>query len=209
MDNGDPSGHDIGDMLDIMDIGGMLGSIGLPVAAQAIGLAENVATGQNGNGFAYWLLAMDRRPKRGHSPNIVLGKTIVEDTAGVTKLKSDVASARAKGYTFTDIAFYGHGDQNLNLGNTHGAEIAWGSPNRSGMGNVLRDPELEDLFKGAVTPNVRVELNFCHSLDHSMLVTVPMFWRELAPQADIWGVYGEVYWFGDYTALPQLQHYDK
>ncbi len=34
VDNDDPSGNDIGDMLSVMDIGGMLDSIGLPVASQ-------------------------------------------------------------------------------------------------------------------------------------------------------------------------------
>jgi len=220
----DPSGNDYGDF----DI--RLSSILAPLfSVSAFGTAGGSMLGTaleeeplgsfspyTGNGFAYYFEANTKRTRKSFSrstgyPALSYGKTIVEDGAGVSKMKSDVADIKAKGYKIGLMSFYGHGTPNQELGNASGAAIFWGDPAPSGVPNVLDQPDFRNIFSGILSPNVEVDLNFCYSLNGNGLI--PKFLRTIAPQADVWGAPSidgsEWIGYGDYGPLYGLVHYSN
>jgi hypothetical protein len=208
VDNDDPSGHDIGDMLSVLDIGLTLANFSFPVFGSDSQrfLSPILDLEGNGNGFAYVIGASSTSSRSG-TP-WPFKKTIVESAAGVGQFKKDVAKIKADGKKISLLCLYGHGDQNQNLGFVGGAEISWTSLFPSSTPNVLNGPDISSTFKDTLWPDTTIMLEFCHSLDTS---TIPDIFRKIAPQATIWGTHGEVYGYGNYGDIysQYLEKYDK
>jgi hypothetical protein len=208
VDGSDPNGnYDVGDVMGAMAIIAGLDGFALPVFALATEPLSN-----SGTGFAYYFESTKPGVRHGVGrnsgyPTLCQGKTIVENPAGIAKMKADITEAKQEGNKFKRIAFYGHGDSVGILGSSGvGAAIFWRLYYPSKDPTVLNGYDVQNLFRGSVFPNLEVDFEFCHSLDYP---AVPGLFTSLAPHADIWGVHGEKRWFGNYTPLPpgELVHY--
>jgi len=202
----DPSGNDdIGDVLGAIDIGVTLAQISTPVSGGSIHAIVDSGNNKD-HGFAYDLWALKRPYHYTNRGTTLLrkGKTIVENVAGITRFKSDVADVRRRGYSIYRISFFGHGDGGGTLGDPAKAQIGFGSNGHSRYSNAIWSADFEDLFTGIMQPDVTVNLDFCDSLNDKD--TINLF-RRLAPQADIWGAYGIMWGVGDYGAPVWATHY--
>jgi RHS repeat-associated protein len=205
VDNDDPSGHDIGDMLAVADIftsfaamlspvsGGGVESFLAPIADKDHGFAYDVSAKKKGGWGRTGMIGIEK------------GKTIVESVAGITKFKADIADIRKGGWMINTISIYGHGDGGGTVGDSSKAQIGFSNLLHSPYKNALWGPDLEDMFTGITLPDVVVNLEFCGSLDDPGTIVLL---RKIAPKADIFGIYGVGGGWEDYgPAL--LTHYDK
>jgi hypothetical protein len=187
----DASGNDVGESIDVIDIGRMLSGFALPVTGSTRFFEERGDDEEkqaHGTGFAYVLGTTT-------SPPWPLQQSFALNASGVQSFKNRVASIKASGKKIGYLELWGHGDVNQNLGSYTGAILAFNALFPSTQPNVLNNPDVRQVFTGCMLPNPVIDLEFCHSLDTD---TIPDLFLEAAPQAEIWGTHGKAYGIGDY-----------
>ncbi|HEV2453563.1 MAG TPA: RHS repeat-associated core domain-containing protein [Verrucomicrobiae bacterium] len=192
----DPSGHDMTDIEFFLSDPGYLVSMSLPEIWRLLETPFG-----NQHGFKYELVA-SKDTKGGASMST---GAIVEDAAGVNGFKNDAANfGKSKGKRILRLELFGHGDPNATVGTAGYAQLALGDKIQSPFNNELMGGDFEQLFNGRFWPDAEIDLEFCHSLD---VPQIPQLFKNLAPNAQIWGVHGEQNGIGEYGPIENLVKY--
>ena len=142
-----------------------------------LGLADKGEITGERTGFRYYIKTNDRRIYEG----------IVENEKGVKRLKSELIIIKSKKQKIRELSLYGHGRRDSeNIGALQFA-ITYIPRNRD---DILPEPVLKNLLKNLFDQYSKINLELCDSANSPLIID---FFKEVAPEADIFGYDGDAY----------------